>query len=120
MAIVEHHTSPDGLLQLLVDHSDDCDWTVGFQGFAWHTHGDIFHWSGYEGTPEQRVREFVDDIVASRRVIVIATLDEKIRDIWVTDDPDKNEMKYAPPNETIEKRFWNGTAFVGQVRHSDE
>ena len=44
MAIVERHTSPDGLLELIVDRADDGDWTVGFDGFAWHTHGDILDW----------------------------------------------------------------------------
>ena len=106
--LIECHQSPDGLLQLIVDRAEDGDLTVGFQGFAWHTHGDILEWSGYAGTPAERVRGFVDDIVSSRRVIVISRLDGKIRDAWVTNDPNHDEMKYAWPNETIEKRFWNG------------
>ena len=112
MAIVERHTSPDGLLQLIVDRADDGDWTVGFDGFAWHTHG-ILNWSGYAGTPEERARAFVDDIVASRLVIVISRVDGNVRDAWVTDDPTHDELKYAEPNETIEKRLWNGQAATG-------
>jgi hypothetical protein len=113
MAIVERHTSPDGLLQLIVDHGDDGDWTVGFDGFAWHTHGDILGWSGYAGTPEERVRAFVDDVIASRRVIVISRVSGEVRDAWMTDDPSNDETKYAEPNETIEKRLWNGQSAAG-------
>ena len=113
MAIIERHLSPDGLLHLVVDRADDGDWSVGFEGFAWHTHGDILEWSGYDGTPEDRVRAFVDDIIASRRVIVISRVDGKVRDAWVTDDPTHNELKYAEPNETIEKRLWNGQLAAG-------
>ena len=31
-----------------------------------------------------------------------------MHDVWITDDPSHDEMKYAYPNETIEKRYWNG------------
>jgi hypothetical protein len=46
-------------------------------------------------------------------VIVISRIDGKIRDAWVTDHPTHDDLKYAEPNETIEKRLWehiNGTA----------
>lgn len=110
MAIVERHVSPDGLLRLIVECDDD-DWAVGFEGFAWHTHGDLLEPFGYAGTVEQRVRAFVDDIVASRWVIVVSRLDGMLHDAWVTDDPTRNELKYAEPNETIEKRLWNGLPY---------
>jgi hypothetical protein len=113
MAIVERHTSPDGLLRLIVDHADDGDWTVGFDGFAWHTHGDVLEWSGYAGTPGERVRAFVDDVVASRRVIVVSRVGGDVRDAWVTDDPSYEGTKYAEPNETIEKRLWSGRPAAG-------
>jgi hypothetical protein len=113
MAIIERHTSPDGLLRLIVDRADDGDWTVGFDGFGWHTHGDILDWSGYAGTPEERVRAFVDDVIASRRVIVISRVNGVIRDAWMTDEPSRDESKYAEPNETIEKRLWNGQPAAG-------
>lgn len=113
MAIVERHISPDSLLQLIVDRADDGDWSVGFGGFAWHTHGDILEWSGYAGPPAERVRAFVDDIIASRRVIVVSRIDGMVRDAWVTDDPTHDELKYAEPNETIEKRLWSGEPAAG-------
>jgi hypothetical protein len=107
MAIVERHTAPDGQLCLIVDLADDGDWSVGFDGFEWHTHGDLLAHE-YGGSPETAVRSFVDNILASRRVIVISRLAGKMRDVWVTDDPSFDEMEYAYPNETIEKRLWNG------------
>ena len=110
MPIVERHLSPDGLLQLIVDLADDGDWSVGFDGFQWHTHGDLLMWD-YGGSPESAVRAFVDDVLASRQVIVISRLDGAIHNAWMTADPLYDDMKYADPNETIEKRFWNGQPF---------
>ena len=108
MAIVERYISPDGLLKLIVERAEDGDWSLGFEGFAWHVHGDSLGWCGYVGSPEQRVRAFIADIIESRRVIVISRLAGAVRDTWVTDDPTQDELKYAELNETIEKRYWNG------------
>lgn len=108
MAIVERHTSPDGLLHLIVDLADDGDWSVGFDEFEWHTHGDLLTWE-YGGLPEDAIRAFVDDILASRRVIVLSWLNGELRDVWVTDASLSEETEYASPKETIEKRLWNGS-----------
>lgn len=113
MAVVERHISPDGLLALVVDRADDGDWSVGFDGFAWHTHGDSLEWSGYKGTPAECVRALVEDIIASQKVIVVSRVDGVIRDAWVADDPTQDELKYAEPNETIERRFWNSRPAPG-------
>jgi hypothetical protein len=110
MSIVERHSSPDGLLQLVVDRAVDGDWSVGFDGFAWHTHGDLLTLK-YGGSPESAVRAFVDDVLESRRVIVISRVDGVIRAAWVADDPLSDEMKYAEPDETIEKRVWSGQSW---------
>lgn len=67
MSMVERHTSPDGLLELIVDLTDG-GWSIGFDKFPWHTHGDIRHVSGYTGTPEVASRQFVGDILSSRCV----------------------------------------------------
>jgi len=112
MAITERHLTPDGLLQLIVDRADDGDWSVGFDGLSRHTHGDLLTYE-YGGSPESAIRAFVDDVLVSRRVIVISRIDGAICDAWVTDDPSFDEMKYANPNETIEKRLWNGLASPG-------
>jgi hypothetical protein len=108
MAIVQRHTSPDGLLSLVVD-VDDGDWALGFDGYGWHTHGDLLT-AEYGGWPESAVRAFVDDIIASRRRIAVSRVAGVVRDAWVMDDrfPDGDLMKYAEPGETIEIRLWNG------------
>jgi hypothetical protein len=111
MPIVERHTSPDGLLELIVDLTDG-DWAVGFNGFEWHTHGDLLT-DEYGGPPAAAVRAFVDDILASRRAFVISLIDGKIRDVWMTAALSSDWMKYAGPGETIERRFWNGQSAGG-------
>src|SRR5690348_7189941 len=90
MAIVERHTSPDGLLHLIVDLAEDGDWSVGFEEFEWHTHGDLLV-SRYGGLPESALRAFIADVLASRYVIVLSWLDGKLRDVWITDDPGFDE-----------------------------
>jgi hypothetical protein len=112
MAIVERHTSPDGSMTLFVDLTAS-DWTVGFDGYVWHTHGDILDAWGYDGAPEARTRAFVDDITKSRRVIVVVRTDGKVSDISVPDGLvdrplSKSFAMYAPANETAEFRYWNG------------
>ena len=109
MAIIEQHRSPDGLLELLVDNTAG-DWTIGFKGYAYHTHGDILAATEYPGTVESAVRAFVDDILSSRRVIVVSRINGRVRDFAIPENtnPDHDYMKYALPGETIEKRFWNG------------
>lgn len=112
MASIERHTSPDQSMVLLVDSTAD-DWTIGFDGYSCQTHGDILNAWGYEGTPEARARNFVDDILQSRRVIAVIRMDGKVSDIVVPDDLvdrplSKSFGKYAPPSETTEFRYWNG------------
>jgi hypothetical protein len=109
MAVVQRHTSPDGLLSLVVDVDGDGDWAVGFEGYAWHTHGDMLTHE-YGGSRESAVRAFVDDIIAARRRIGVSRVGGAVRDVWVIDDRfgEADLMKYAEPNETIEIRLWNG------------
>src|SRR4051794_11547031 len=107
MAIVERHTSPDGLMCLLVD-STAGDWTIGFDGYSWHTHGEILDAWGYEGSPEAQTRAFVRDILGSRQVIAIVRTDGKVSNIIVPDDDLSGRPlsvvfgEYAPPNQTTE------------------
>src|SRR4051812_46190309 len=110
MAIVERHESSDRQLTLIVDFTAG-DWTIGFEGFAYHTHGDILAQTQYAGTPEQATRSFVADILESRRPIVISRVDGKIRDLGVPQalnraDMDANIAKYGFPGETWEARYW--------------
>ena len=117
MAIVERHQSPDRQLTLLVDLTGD-DWTVGFDGFPYHTHGDILAGTGYAGTPEQATRAFVADILASRRPIVIWRVNGKIRDLDVPQELNSAELdadvaRYGFAGETWEARYWDGRPAAG-------
>ncbi|HTV49501.1 MAG TPA: hypothetical protein VMG59_13765 [Phycisphaerae bacterium] len=115
MPIVERYKSPDGLLELLVDFNAG-DWSIGFAGAPSHTHGDILA-ETRGGTVESAIRLYIEDIINSRAVIIISRINGKIRDVWITDDPSQDFMKYAFPGETIERRYWNGpfdTAQGGQ------
>lgn len=114
MPIVERHKSSSELPDLIVE-VDGEDWMVGFDGYAWHTHGDILHAWGYRGPPAEATRQFVDDILASRRQIIVRRTNGKIRDLDVpverkvdTREVADDIRKYAPPGETAEIWYWNG------------
>jgi hypothetical protein len=107
----EHHT-PDGRFTLLVKYEDD-DISIGFAGFEWHTHGDLLAGSYPFGevsglTPETATRRFVEDIVSNRAVIAVIKAEGSIRDVWITDDIEK-ELRHKRPDEEIEFRYWDGT-----------
>jgi hypothetical protein len=106
MQIVEQYISGDGLLNLIVCSYDDGDTTLGFEGYAWHTHADIL--ASLSGLPEpEAVRRFVNDILDDRSVIAVSRIGAAIRDVWVTDNP-VSELKYKPDDERIEFRYWSG------------
>jgi hypothetical protein len=106
MTVVEEHRSPDGLLRLIVTCDDEGDVAIGFDGYAWHTHGDIL--ASLSGLPEKEaIRDFVNHITGGRQIIAISRVNGEIRDVWPTDDP-KKEFKYKPPEESLEFRRWSG------------
>ena len=106
MEIIEEYRTSDGLLRFLVSSGADGDITLGFDGFAWHTHSNVL--ASVTGlTEETAVRRFVDDVLSSRAIIAIARIGDTIRDVWVTDTPSPD--KYKPDNETIEFRHWDGS-----------
>ena len=107
----EHHT-PDGRFTLVVKYEGD-DILIGFAGFGWHTHGSVlaanYALGGVSGlTPEIAMRRFVEDIISNRAVIAVMKRDGVIRDVWITDDIEK-ELRYQQPDEAIEFRYWDGT-----------
>jgi hypothetical protein len=102
------YVSPDGALRFLV-RATDGDLTMGFDGCPSHTHGDILAISGATGeTPEEATERHVNDLISSKLIIAVATVQGKIRDIWITDDP-SSHLRYCPPDETIVFRRWDGT-----------
>jgi hypothetical protein len=117
MEIVEQHESPDKVLRLLVI-LDNGDWTIGFEGCDWHTHGDILDAWGYEGSPKEATRVFVDDILASRKEICVYRADGKVWNAAVPDLYEERPLqagfaKFAAPGETMEVRYWDGRPAPG-------
>lgn len=107
----ESHTSPDGALKLFVVREDG-DITLGFDGYSWHTHGDVLA-GEYELrgeadlSPEDATRRFVADILENRAILALSRVQGQLQDVWVTDSP-ADEFTHMPPNESIECRYWNG------------
>ncbi|HYE19339.1 MAG TPA: hypothetical protein VEA69_12895 [Tepidisphaeraceae bacterium] len=117
MAIVERHESSDRLLTLLVDVTDG-DWTIGFEGGDWHTHGDLLDAWGCDGPPDAATRRFVDDILASRREICVYLVNGRVADASVPSLHDDRPLhaafaKYAAQKETLEVRYWDGRPAAG-------
>ena len=102
----EEHRSPDGALTLVISLEDDEN-TIGFEGFEWHTHADLLA-ADTDLTPEEATQRFVEDVVSNHAIIAVLKLGNRIRDVWVTEDIDK-EIRYQQPDEEIEFRYWDGT-----------
>ena len=108
MTVRERHSSPDGSLVLVVDEADG-DLAVAFEGYEWHTHGDLLVGS-YGPTEAQAVAAFVDQILSDRLAIAVCSRDGTIRDVRVYDEP-ATEHEYAADGEHISLRFWSGRAW---------
>jgi hypothetical protein len=100
------HVSPDGALRFLV-RSADGDITIGFDGYPWHTHGDVLA-ALSSVRPEDAAKRFVADLISNKLIIAVATVTGTVRDVWITDDL-TNDLRRCPPEETIEFRLWDGT-----------
>ena len=109
MAVGEY-ISPDGQLKFLVTCPDG-DWTIGFDGFPWHTHGSILaELSGQDESSS--VKRFLADLTGNVSVIALTRISGKLTNIWTTDDPSQDLLsckEYGQTNETIEFRLWDGT-----------
>jgi hypothetical protein len=113
MEILEQHVSPDGQLRLIVTRDMNGDTSLGFDGFTWHTHGDIL--SRIQGVPEDAaVRQFITDLLDGRSTIAISRVGQTIQDVWITDDV-QSELKYKPADEVIEFRNWRGTTRSNEI-----
>ena len=110
----EAYVSPDGTLRFVVSRDEHGDITLGFDGCAWHVHGDLLV-SGYAHddvvglTPASASRRFVQEVIGGRAIIVVQRVDGAVRDIWVTGDPSR-ELRCRQPGESLEFRRWDGTA----------
>jgi hypothetical protein len=108
MKDTQEHTSPDGTLRLVVWYEGD-DGILGFDGYDWHTHGDILA-KQYGLLEGEAIERFVSDILRGRAVIVISRLRAHIRDIWISSGPEE-ELNLRENAEQLELRYWDGTAW---------
>lgn len=106
---VDEYASPDGQLKFLVTCPDG-DWTIGFDGFPWHTHGSIL--VRRHGSDERSaVERFLADLIGNVSVIALRQVSGKLTDVWVTDDPVQDLLsckQFGVAGETVEFRYWNG------------
>lgn len=106
---MEEHASPDGRLRFRVAISDDGDVSLGFVGFPWHTHADIL--VATTGLPQpEAVRQFVDDLIGGKSVIVLWSVGGQLQDVWVSNEPER-DAAYPRPGESVELRYWDGRAW---------
>jgi len=115
----EEHRSPDGALTLVVSHEDD-DITIGFDGFQWHTHGDVlaatYQLAGATDlTPEGATQRFVEDIVSNHAIIAVVKSGKRIRDVWVTDDVLSVKSRLGSRKLLIVNELRHGRSAVGVV-----
>ena len=111
MPFREQHQSPDGSFRLLVIRDSD-DITVGFDGYPWHTHGDVIAGEltlagGPSTTPEDAVRRFVEDLIEGRIPLTVVRAGGEIRDVWASYLPESDDPG-RPDDEELELRRWDG------------
>lgn len=101
--------SPDRALRLLVAREEG-DFFIGFEGYEWHTHGDLLV-KGDE-TQEEAVGTFIQEILLGKWLIVIDKKGGSIRDIsldYPEDSPNYSDPADDPdrePDESFEVRRW--------------
>lgn len=111
------HVSPDGHLRLRVCTYLDGDIVVGFDGFSWHTHADLLA-AAYGLSERDAVSRFVNDVLNGERVLVMWSVDGRLKDVWVSDDPAKDaryaDSAYADPGESVMLRYWDGSEWEAE------
>jgi hypothetical protein len=106
IVIDQDHLSPDKELRFLV-RSPGGDITMGFDGYPWHTHGEVLLKLPAESS-EAAAEHFVNDLVSGKLIIAISQVADKITDIWITDSP-SDDLRHAAADELITFRLWDGT-----------
>lgn len=104
MKTLAKHVSSDGRLTLAV-YEEGGDVTLGFEGYPWHTHGDILAVGGDD--PVDAALAFTQALISDRLLIAISRLRSE-RLVEITFDP-STDIKNARPGEDIEFRLWNGS-----------
>jgi hypothetical protein len=105
MRIIREYVSLDKQLRFMIGH-DEQDVSLGFEGFPWHTHADVLA-SAFGTSEELAVNRFVSDLLSDRCIIVVSRIGGRIRDVWITADP-QSDLRYKPDDELLEFRLWSG------------
>src|ERR1700681_2130821 len=100
MDLPKTYESPDGKLRFKVVMGDDGHIIVGFEGFPWHTHGDLLMWEDVSASEEVTVARFVEDLLQNKTIIAVNRRAETILDIRVTDDP-RADLRYKLDGEEV-------------------
>src|SRR5262249_1999574 len=70
---------------------------VAFEGYEWHTHGDLLVGT-YGATEAEAIRNFVGEVLSDRLPIAVCSRDGSVHDIRISDDP-ATEQRYASTGE---------------------
>lgn len=104
MKIIESITSPDGLLNLQVQESDDGSIAVGFIGGDWHTHPDLIaSWLGVN--EDKAIEEFLNQITHDKFPIITSIDGGVTFDPWVSDNHVASVKCYGEKDCVV--RFWS-------------
>jgi hypothetical protein len=76
--IYRDYISPDDTLRFLVQTGDG-DITMGFDGYPWHTHGDILA-ALSSGTPEGAMERYIADLIGNGLIIGVARASGRLWD----------------------------------------
>jgi hypothetical protein len=108
MSTVERHTTPDGKFTISI-HSVPGEDMICFDEYKWHTHGDLL--SAYQiDPPISTIAQFKEALFVGKLVLVVASKNGGIYDVWVTDDP-ASDLEHAEDGESLEFRLWNGQPY---------
>jgi hypothetical protein len=105
MKPTQEYVSPDDQLRFVVDNEEQ-DVRLGFEGFPWHTHADVLA-SEFGTSEDLAVNQFVGDLLSDRCIIAVSRLGGRIRDVWITADP-QSDLRYKSDDEVLEFRYWSG------------
>jgi hypothetical protein len=92
---IREFVSPDGVLCFQI-RSSSGDIYLGFEGFHWHTHGDLLAQSSESANVA--AQRFAARLVASELTIAVLRVGGAIRNIWITNDP-QSDVRYSQPDD---------------------
>ena len=106
---VTRHVSPDGALIFRIEEYADGDFALGFEGFPWHTHGDLLG-HRMQCSVREAIHRFLNELIENRSIIAVRSLESAISNVWITDEPDEPD-RYAQPGEVTIYRYWDGSPY---------